>query len=348
MAFALPGLAYLLATASAVRVLERSPPRLRRGTLSTASTVLSRAMERTAPKLRRGARAFSRGSVRMMPEGPEVKHLAASIDSVVGGGRYALTDASIVSGRYVEGAKPKGWEQLTARLPLQIEACSSRGKFMFWLLEDGCSLWSTLGLTGWWSADPTRDHTRAVLSARAIDTPSAGQPLVDRSLAYADVRNFGTLRFSTERAELDAKLSALGVPWLDGECDWPTFRAIVDTTVRRYPDRPVAVLLMDQSKTAGIGNYILSEALYRAGVYPFARCADLDIDGAWAALHRAIFDVMSESYDAQGANWHSRFELQVYSKRVDPEGRAVLRAEGPHKRAVWYVPERQLIGKCRL
>lgn len=299
----------------------------------------------TSSKLLRGTRGFVRGSVRMMPEGPEVKHLAASIDAVVGGGRYALTDARILSGRYADGAKPRGWEQLLARLPLQIEACSSRGKFMFWRLEDGCSLWSTLGLTGWWSADPSREHTRAVLSARAIGKPSAGRPLEDRALAYADVRNFGTLRFSTDRAELDAKLRALGAPWLDGECDWPTFRAIVETTVRRYPDRPVAVLLMDQTKTAGVGNYVLSEALYRARVDPFARCADLDLDGAWAGLHRAVLDVMTESYDAQGAGWHSQFELRVYSKRVDPEGRAVLRAEGPHKRSVWYVPERQVIGR---
>jgi formamidopyrimidine-DNA glycosylase len=283
----------------------------------------------------------------MMPEGPEVKHLASSIDTMLGGGRYALTQARIVSGRYAEGAPPKGWEELNARLPREIERCGSRGKFMYWLFGDGCSLWSTLGLTGWWSADPRREHTRVVLTAAPLG--SAGldneraKAAIPLTLGYADMRNFGTLRFSTDRAELEAKLASLGAAWLDGECEWEAFQPVVQRTVSRYPNRPVAVFLMDQKKTAGIGNYILSESLYRARVHPFATCGALDMQ-SWATLHAAIADVMRESYASQGRSWRADFGMRVYSCRTDPEGRYVVRAEGPHKRAVWFVPDLQVIG----
>mmetsp|Transcript_43497 Transcript_43497/g.107590 ORF Transcript_43497/g.107590 Transcript_43497/m.107590 type:complete len:354 (-) Transcript_43497:64-1125(-) len=289
------------------------------------------------------ARGFTSTGVRMMPEGPEVKHLADSIAAVVGGARFELVGARIVSGRYLEGQKPTGWEELQARLPLKVEACSSRGKFMYWALSDGCSLWSTLGLTGWWSCDMNREHTRVVLTARSLEPSSAGQPL-EIPMCFADMRNFGTLRFSTVRSELNAKLAALGVPWLDGEVEWPRFRELVAKTVKRYPTRPVAVFLMDQSKTAGVGNYILSEALYRAKVDPFAECGALDVDTDWAVLHGAIADVMGESFAAQGRDWRQEFRLRVYSKKEDPDGRPVTRAVGPHKRGIWFVPELQLIG----
>ena len=50
--------------------------------------------------------------------------------------------------------------------------------------------------------------------------------------------------------------------------------------MRRSAAVPVARFLMDQSKTAGIGNYVLSETLYKAAVYPWAKCGDLDTK-AW-------------------------------------------------------------------
>lgn len=290
-------------------------------------------------------RAFTTTSPRMMPEGPEVKHLSESIDRVVGGGRYALVEAQVRSGRYLDGARPQGWDEMSDLLPLEIEGCHSRGKFMYFTLvskEERYSLWSTLGLTGWWSVDPTRAHTRVVLMAKCLDDTPDAAPV---PLAYADMRNFGTLRFSSDQAELDAKLASLGLAWLDGECGWDAFRALAERTAARYPKRPLAVFLMDQAKTAGVGNYILSEALYRARVDPFASCGALDGAG-WRALHAAISAVMTESFAVQGSGWRQRFALRVYARAADPEGRAVVRCTGPHKRSIYYVPEVQRVGQA--
>merc|ERR1712087_1033620 len=117
---------------------------------------------------------------------------------------------------------------------------------------------------------------------------------------------------------------------------------------------------------AGIGNYILSETLFLAGVYPWARCGDLD-EVAWHALHGAAIDVMQRSYTAQAllargdadtANAGERrqcisatrgtgfaFKLYAYRQRATTDGLPVLQAEGPHGRNVFWVPQRQTRGR---
>lgn len=306
---------------------------------------------RTAP--------FHSAAIRMMPEGPEVRRLAERMHEAVGGGDLLISRAEIVSGRYTKEL-PKGWGELCSRLPLRIVAVRSRGKFMFFELEDECSLWSTLGLTGWWCGDATRAHTRVILRLERTAHATKQEAGVT-TLAYSDARNFGTLRFVVDRAPLDAKLRKLGLPWLGEEqevgfsgaasslpgasaADWPTFRALVERTTARYPERPVAVWLMDQSKTAGVGNYILSEALYRARISPFATCGALSLDDDWRELHAAVRSVMLESLGAQGELWRTKFRLAVYGRQVDPEGRQVQRALGPHGRAVWLVDALQQRG----
>ena len=117
------------------------------------------------------------------------------------------------------------------------------------------------------------------------------------TLYYYDQRNFGTLKISESKEELNAKLASLGANWLDN--DAPSIDEFVRlgyAAARRK--RPLCVFLMDQSKTSGIGNYVLSEALYRARVHPFACASDIDDEG-WASLHESISQVLRESYESQ-------------------------------------------------
>ena len=118
---------------------------------------------------------------------------------------------------------------------------------------------------------------------------------------------------------------------------------------------------MDQSKTSGIGNYILSEVMYLARVYPWATCGALD-DDTWAAVHAAATDVIGRSYAAQSqmatgdgdadtprlsATYGTlfAFELYAYRRTTCPDGNAVRQDKGPHGRSVFWVPERQTRGR---
>ena len=122
---------------------------------------------------------------------------------------------------------------------------------------------------------------------------------------------------------------------------------------------------MDQTKTSGIGNYILAEALYRARVHPFARVGDLD-EEMIADLYTEIRDISNHSFASQQEGMQTRakrakgcgagyihsgsssrqfeFKLLVYGQKSDPLGHRVRREEGAHGRTIHWVPEVQTRG----
>ena len=103
-------------------------------------------------------------------------------------------------------------------------------------------------------------------------------------------------------------------------------------------------------KVAGVGNYILSECLYRADIDPFASLDELDGDMR-RRLFREIQAVARESYQAQGLTRQNggtfrnlegdkgnfEFQLQCYGRDQCIKGNRVIReTNGPHKRTIWY------------
>ena len=339
----------------------------------------------SSPLLRSAQRALRRTSIVQMPEGPEVTVHAEQLNRMCSGHR--LCAARILSGRYVgdgevpgRSAPPAGWNVLLNALPATIASVHSHGKFLWWQLtgvrQQQLTLWSTLGMTGAWSTVPSA-HARVVM------TLEHGGEIW--RLFYNDQRNFGVLTVGTEPAALEDKLASLGPSWLaSGGLGLEEFLAVVHKQTARPRGARVAVakFLMDQSKTAGIGNYILSETLYLARVHPWALCADLD-DDAWAEVHAAANDVIQRSYTAQAqlASAAARtaaepteaaedpcqrqgdrttptpvrrlaptrgttfaFRLYVYRQMRSEDGHAVLRGDGPHGRSIFWVPERQTRG----
>ncbi|EOD35591.1 putative formamidopyrimidine-DNA glycosylase [Emiliania huxleyi CCMP1516] len=305
-----------------------------------------------------------------MPEGPECLVHAESLHRRFAG--RTLSRAAILSGRYAgnssmpgRGAPPAGWAELRGSLPAVVGAVRAKGKFIWWELSPlsgalpELTLWSTLGMSGAWSTG-RNTHSRVCLELAA--EPAAVAPTL---LFYNDQRNFGVLTVCTEHAALRAKLETLGPSWLDegGGITRDGFMEIVrrQCSSRRRAAVPVAKFLMDQSKTAGIGNYVLSEVLYKARVYPWAACADL-VDSDWAEVHAAASQTLRASYASQAAiaaaaagddpsatrgtfaAMEPRFKLLVYRQAATADGLAVRVAEGPHGRSVHWVPERQVRG----
>lgn len=302
-----------------------------------------------------------------MPEGPECTVHTESLDEACRG--RIVTGAHILSGRYQgsgtvpgRGAPPEEWSAFQDALPATISSVSNKAKFIFWTMTsaaDGSqlTLWSTLGMTGAWSWIPS-EHARICLE---LDD--------GERLYYNDQRNFGTITCCMDEAKLAAKLDSLGPSWLPpGNLPFEKFDQLArrQCSKKRSAAVPLAKFLMDQSKTSGIGNYILSESLFLARIYPFAACGDLK-ESDWLSLHTAICDVIERSYTSQRALAESQaaaaassqsggslsatrgttwtFELHVFRRRTTADGLTVRQDEGPHKRSVFWVPERQLRGK---
>ena len=329
------------------------PTRMAAVVLATASLVFTAAQRRSGSPLHL-VRTLRRTPTVFMPEGPECRVHAERLDAVVSGKK--LLGAEILSGRYAN-APPKNWQALLDALPATFASVQSHGKFIYWTLdaEEAVSLtfWSTLGMTGAWARE------RGAHSRVAFTFGDGGGADV---LYYNDQRNFGTLTVSVEADELDAKLATLGPSWLqEGGLPRSEFLRVVGAQCasKRRRAVPLCKFLMDQSKTAGIGNYLLSELLHRAAIHPFAACGDLS-DEEWADVHEAAAHVTQGSYASQAAiaaaggaralsatrgtfaAMAPTFELQVYRRTADAaRGLPVRQDVGPHGRSIFWVPETQ-------
>jgi uracil-DNA glycosylase len=177
-----------------------------------------------------------------------------------------------------------------------------------------------------------------------------------RRIYYHDQRNFGTLKFSLSKTELDTKLASLGPDILDDSSSF-TEEQFLQIMQQQKQDLNICKFLMDQSKLAGVGNYILSESLYRARIDPFASLSELN-EAMRRRLYTEMIAVANESYQSQGLTrkdggthrnldgqaGNFQFQLQCYGRNVCANGKPVTKeTNGPHKRSIFYVQDQLFV-----
>lgn len=309
-------------------------------------------------------RHLSRSSIKMMPEGPEVSSFVYNLNSNIQltSPRFSpiynttiensstdsnilpwnLTELQVISGRYAKNPLV-GYEDLKTRLPAALHSIRSKGKFIYFTF-DGFSLWSTLGLQGHWNLFPGEAAITQRSNLRLnLKFKREGDQF---NLAYYDTIGYGTLKICTNQKELEEKLESLGPCWVHDPMSLQEFITLVKKT---KPDRYVAVLLMDQSKTAGIGNYILAEALYKSRLFPWIRCGQLaQSEKSIELLYQSILSIVRSSYSSQipiksdSDRYLGEFEFSVYMRDYCPLGHPVVKELGPHKRSIHWVPNIQI------
>ena len=117
-----------------------------------------------------------------------------------------------------------------------------------------------------------------------------------RALHYRDVRRLGTvsLMHAKRFREYSRKL---GPEPLDAEFTDEEFSALV-----RSSRRSIKMLLMDQSRLAGVGNIYANEALWRAGIDPSKESASLTNTQS-VRLLAVLREVLSASIEARGTSF---------------------------------------------
>jgi endonuclease-8 len=107
--------------------------------------------------------------------------------------------------------------------------------------------------------------------------------------------------------------------------------------LREHGGEEIAHVLLNQQVMAGIGNIWKSEALFRSGVPPFTRVADLDD----ATLARVIANARKLLH----ASANGRVERMVYSRGGEPcrkcGTRIERRAQGADARLTYWCPRCQ-------
>ncbi len=186
-----------------------------------------------------------------MPEGPEIRRAADRI-------------AAVLVGQQVEEAwfGLKRLQRFSEQLSgTAVQRVDTRGKALLIRFANGLSLYAHNQLYGVWriSARGRMPETRRSLRV-ALHTAH------DSALLYS-ASDIAVLTSEDEAAH--PFLSRLGPDVLDVALSWrEVSRRLNDPRFRR---RSLASLYLDQRFIAGIGNYLRSEILFKAGLHPATR-----------------------------------------------------------------------------
>lgn len=214
-----------------------------------------------------------------MPEGPEIRRAADRVARVLVGKRLESVSFAFPS------LKP--FEERLANS--KVKAVDTHGKAMLTRFENDLTIYSHNQLYGRWftvkrgKLPDTRRSLRV-----ALHTPTHSALLYSAS-------DISVL--TPESLETHPFLSRLGPDILDSELDSDIIANRLDQD--RFRRRSLAALYLDQGFLAGLGNYLRSEILFRAGLHPKLRPMDLQPESK-ARLARETLKICRRSYETGG------------------------------------------------
>ena len=275
-----------------------------------------------------------------MPEGPEVKKLSQYLNKFLK--KNKILNLKILKGRY--GKKlPSGYENFMKNLPYNIKSVLSKGKFIYFTLNKSCYIFNTLGMSGFWTTEKLK-HSNLMFETEK------------GPLYFNDQRNFGTIKFIFSEDELNNKLSIIGPDMLDLNVKLDIF--LKRMNLKKNRNKPIAIVLMDQSVISGIGNYLRSEILYLAKISPYRKINSSDDKDKLLSqyelkkLFNIIIKVIWCYYDLSKAikfkiisqtellKFNTNKDFFVYQQKQDIYGNNVIR-EKIGERSIHWVPEIQ-------
>lgn len=263
-----------------------------------------------------------------MPEGPECLIIASGINNTFKG--QTLVDLDILGGRYLN----KGIASSELVLGKTIDKVDVKGKLIYMVIEDNYLL-LTLGMSGFITSSPEKAQV-------AFRTKG---PRGSIDLYFHDPRHFGTI-ICGDTDYFQSRIKRIGpsilTPSFDLEWLLLKQRKVANT-------KSLIKFLMDQSICAGLGNYIKSESLHRAGINPTKTLKKLTTEEI-GKLVEAIQYVANSSVetggmsrkdyvDVEGRQGSYSEHLLVYGKDIDNLGRKVHKFKSDDDRTTWYVPE---------
>lgn len=280
-----------------------------------------------------------------MPEGPEVKYLTDLLSKNFTNKKLTLVKPT--SGRYHKTA-PKNLQGLNKSLPSKITQISNHGKFIYINLQNGYSIWFTLGLTGTFflnCAGKAKDE-------RGIEVDKFCRIRLETSppptpFFFSDMRNFGTIAIHPPQDShelLKKKLKTLGPDPL--QATTPTQIShqretfINKVQKHRTKTKPIGSLLLNQNILAGVGNYIRAMALYKAKISPHRPISSLTTQDL-TNLYNSIHAIETASYKKQSKTGLHTYPLTVYRKSHSPAGNPIKSDELPKGRHIYWDPKVQ-------
>jgi formamidopyrimidine-DNA glycosylase len=185
-----------------------------------------------------------------------------------------------------------------------ITALSRRAKYLLIELDIGETIISHLGMSGSYKVQLEAEdvtpgdfhHERSKLAAHdhvVFHLEAAGSKL---QVTYNDPRRFGFLLMAPTAILFEHKfLADIGIEPLGNELSGPYLRRLFAARSTTFK-----AALLDQRLVAGLGNIYVCEALWRAGLSPFAPVSGIKQKAD--LLAQSIRDVLNEALEAGGSS----------------------------------------------
>lgn len=247
-----------------------------------------------------------------MPEGPEVRIFADCINHSL---PAMITEASYTLDKF-----DPGWRQGDI-----LHSVYSKGKKLVFEYHRGGVTYYTVCavlMTGRWSyADEDNYLSKTVLdplnskmgSMSIGQSPTSSQTQLLQPLAsttqsqtskiiyYCDPRKLGRFNSALDADGVTKALADVGPDWLRGEVTPQVFRDTLGRVAKRSPNMELCKFLMEQKYTAGIGNYLKSEILFRALVHPqFPLNRLVEMPEFIDVLYTVCLETITEAYQKGG------------------------------------------------
>ncbi len=211
-----------------------------------------------------------------MPELPEVEAVTQSVRPLVRG--KTIARCKVI---HAIATRPQSASLLRRKIAgRRVEEVERRGKYLLFRLDEGFLVlhFKLDGQLVWFPEKKVAGHIDVALEFN------------DGTLGFVDRRHFGRVWWNL-RPEVFPGIARLGVePLTQG------FTPSVLETILEKSRRPLKLLLLDQTRIAGLGNIYSSEALWRAGLNPRRRAHRLTPPEA-RRLHKAIVGVLRRALE---------------------------------------------------
>ena len=222
-----------------------------------------------------------------MPELPEVETIKRYLERKIIG--QSIRRVEILDKKRFKGDKKK--IETT-----KISAIVRKGKILIFVLSNGYNLLFHLKLAGqilFLNFLRNSENPKISKESRAVFILDKGY------LLFNDVRKFGWIKV-VDSENLKKEIKKLGVEALD--LTFNDLRNILNKT-----KRPIKLVLMDQTKIAGIGNIYANESLFLAKIHPRTPANKIS-EKKMKDLLKAIKKVLEKAIKYEGTSF--RFYLK--------------------------------------
>ena len=294
-----------------------------------------------------------------MPEIVEVKRYADFLKYHLKNNK--IVNIKILKGRYKTHKPFKGYYMLVNSLPIKVTNVMTKGKFIYFIMDNDMILFNTLGLSGGWVYSHNGDHMKHPTVHEFLNKNDVNDyremllnhlnimfELQNGFLYYFDMLSYGTMKIGTLE-DLETKLSKIGPDFLDLNLTSNIF--IERIKKKTNLDKLIGNVLMNQKVVSGVGNYLRADSLWIAQISPhrlIKNLTDIELTTIFKSIRALVWSdynytkAIKLGFIKKGFKTAQKYgrDFFIYYYEDDIHGNKVIKEEmyeGSQKRFIYWV-----------